>query len=281
MNFFGCEYCPLEFPSRQDRIQHTATHFKSKSCITCQKLLLCINGDWYELHATPGCDTKGDQQYVPTETYSDSEIKAEAFDFVSNARLKSEINDCNDSSDDDPKDYSTFDSLSILEPHIEVKPIPQFVQSLAKLKTNLTISRARVKKSAAVRTQGIGQVKVRRRNKPSQSATTQRNRPASNKATFLEHRPQGSCICDICQKTLGNFSSLRNHILHQHCLSERAERVSCNECGQTFSTPGNLNSHKKIHLKCKAYVCTYCGRGFNQLHNLREHTNRQVVNDVM
>lgn len=78
---------------------------------------------------------------------------------------------------------------------------------------------------------------------------------------------------------MGNFSSLRNHILHQHCMSQRAERVSCNECGQTFSTPGNLNSHKKIHLKCKAYVCTYCGRGFNQLHNLREHTNRWV-NDL-
>lgn len=71
----------------------------------------------------------------------------------------------------------------------------------------------------------------------------------------------GSCICDVCNKTLGNFSSLRNHILHQHCLSERAERVSCNECGQTFSTPGNLNSHKKIHLKCK--VCQYQ----MQLHN--------------
>lgn len=235
--------------------------------------MLCINGDWYELHATPCFDTKGDQQYVPipTVTAIENEIKAEEFDFVSDTKLKSELNDF-DSSDDVDRDYNTFDSLSILEPRIEMKPIPQFVQSLAKLKTNITISRARVKKNPAVRkkTQEIGQVKARQRKPPAKK----RDKPASNKATFLEHRPQGSCICDICSKRLGNFSSLRNHILHQHCLSERAERVSCTECGQTFSTPGNLNSHKKIHLKCKAYVCTYCGRGFNQLHNLKEHTNR-------
>lgn len=268
-NFFGCEYCPLEFPTQQDRIQHTATHFKNRSCLTCHKLLLCINGDWYELHAAPGCESKIDQGYVPTAAAIENEIKAEEFDFVSDTKLKSEMNDF-DGSDDVDRDYNTFDSLSILEPHIEMQPIPQFVQSLAKLKKNLTITRTKTKKSPVVRKiQEIGQSKTGR--KP---PVTKRNKPISNKATFLEHRPQGSCICDICKKTLGNFSSLRNHILHQHCLSERAERVSCTECGQTFSTPGNLNSHKKIHLKCKAYVCTYCGRGFNQLHNLKEHTNR-------
>lgn len=207
--FIGCEYCPLEFQSRQDRIQHTATHFKSKTCTTCHKVLLCINGDWYELHASPYCDTKNYQQNDLCETHVANEIKSEEFDFLSDTgqAFKSEANNYG-SSDEIDRDNRAFDSLSILEPHIEMKPIPQFVKSLAKLKTNLTISRTRIKKSPNVWSHEIAPTKVRRRNRT--PATTTRNKPASNKASFLDHRPQGMSL--YFDKTLLFPFNSQNHL---------------------------------------------------------------------
>lgn len=188
--FFGCEYCPLQFQTRQDRIQHTATHFQSKMCMTYHKLLLCINDDWYELHASPCCNTNDKKPNDSSEFHPTNEVKTEEFAFVSDTRqaFKSEANDYG-SSDEIDRDNSAFDLISVLEPHIEMKPIPQIVQSLAKLKKNLTISRTRAKKSSTARGQGDAPVKVRRRNKT--PATTKRNKSVSNKSSFLDHRPQG------------------------------------------------------------------------------------------
>lgn len=183
--FLGCEYCPLEFQSRHDRIQHTATHFQSKSCGTCHKVLLCINGDWYELHASPHCEPKIGQQNDPSRVPVANDIKDEV-DFVTDARqaFKSEANEY-ESSDEIDRDTSEFVSISMLEPHIEMKPIPQIVKSLAKLKTNVTISaRAKARPDRVRRRES--EVKVRRRN-PS-SAIAKR---VSNKSSFLDHRPQG------------------------------------------------------------------------------------------
>lgn len=147
VKILGCEFCPLEFPSRQDRIQHTTTHFKSKSCTTCHKLLLCINGEWYELHASPGCVTDNDFQNLPKITHTDTiDTKTEAFNFGPDLQMKIEVSDNSDDFNVD-EDYRTIsDSLLICESDIEAKILPPIVQSLAKLKTNLTISRPKAKK---------------------------------------------------------------------------------------------------------------------------------------
>lgn len=252
--YFDCELCSLEFPSRQDRIHHTATHFKSKSCQTCHKLLLCINGDWYELHATPACNLGDDSQHNSCEAISTmkNEIKD---NFVSVSKQENDISD-SDGMDDD---YNAFDSSPIHEPQIEVKTLPPIVQSLAKLKTNheITISRTKVKRRPAVQIPDISAWKVQKIIKPAKPIKPIIKKPLPNKTVFMDHRPLGNCFCDVCNKTLANFSTLRNHILHQHCSRGRRSRVSCNECDQTFSTPGNLKLHSRIHLKCKAFVCTY------------------------
>lgn len=245
--FFDCEYCSLEFPSRHDRIQHTATHFKSKSCTTCHKLLLCINGDWYELHALPGCSMSNDSTN-DCHVEITNQIKREPIDVVCDS-LKFEIND-NDSPDG--FDEAPFDSSPIHEPQIEVNTLPPLVQSLAKLKKNITISRAKSEKRPNSEIENISEWNVQRIVRPVRAPVQKKAKKASNKAkVFMDHRPLGNCICDICGKTLANFWSLRSHIYHQHCPSGRTERVSCSECGQTFSSPGNLKLHSRIHLKCK------------------------------
>lgn len=277
---FRCEYCPLEFQSRHERIQHTATHFKSKSCETCHKVLLCINGDWYELHVSPGCIADNGSEHRTNRTCTDTnETKTEAFDFETDLKLKSEESD-HDHSDNANEDYGTIDSPSVPVAEIEVKALPPIVQSLAELKTNLTIkrtTRTKTQKSPDISTQDISHWKVR---KVIKSPVTQQIKQIkhikriSSQKVFMDHRPQGSCICDICKKTLASFTTLRHHILHQHSSSK--QRLSCNECDQTFSNMGNLKKHKKLHLDYKAYVCSYCGKGFNQLEGLNEHLNHHL-----
>ncbi|XP_031638564.1 zinc finger protein 208-like [Contarinia nasturtii] len=253
---FGCDYCDETFLSRNCRIKHTATHFKNKICSTCENILISINGDWYGLHTSAECNKENEK---PNEVLS--EVKTEMFDFTleDGASLKSEANDY-DSEDSQRGNIFEEAQMKLLD-HIEVKSLPEITVP-RKLK-NISKTTAKTDTSKMV----IKSISKQQRKYRKQ---------VSNKATFMDHRPKASCICDICHKTLGTFSSLRNHIINMHCVTQRGERVSCQECGQTFSTPGNLNSHKKIHLKCKAYVCTYCGRGFNQLHNLKEHTNRHT-----
>lgn len=264
--YFGCDYCSESFTSRGARMNHTATHFKSKSCKVCQKLLICINNDWYEFHISPNCGQECDDLTVD-ENDKAKDIKSEAIEFVAenDLNLKPETNDF---SSDDSEIDNLYEPLPSPELLIEVKPMPHKKQPVL---VNIEKMSAKTNPKNTVKKENPRTKKNKIKKK-----TPKKRKAITNKATFLDHRPKTTCICDICNKTLGNFSSLRNHILMQHCSSEKSERVSCSECGQTFSTPGNLNSHKKIHLKCKAYVCTYCGRGFNQLHNLKEHTNRHT-----
>lgn len=203
---------------------------------------------------------------------TDDDIKTEEIDYSrEEMSLKSEAH--NYYTDDHQADE--FDQMSIRSHnHIVVNPLPVIGKCVIKKETSR--SNPRKSKASSKITIKREPINVEVKREGSNAKPPKKGKKLSNKATFMDHRPKSTCICDICNKTLGTFSSLRNHILNMHCVSEKNERVTCNECGQTFSTPGNLNSHKKIHLKCKAYVCTYCGRGFNQLHNLKEHTNRHT-----
>lgn len=221
--------------------------------------MICISGDWYVLHGSTDCD-KGNSN-TPSNVI-DVEFKTEAADYTQEdaVSLKSETNDYDS---DDTRGDNIFEQSPVhFQSRIEVSSLPEIV-------IPPHVKQREIKKEP-IRTQ-VGQSKRPRNiSKPickietvTENTTDIATKPMRRnrkkviyKATFLDHRPKASCICDVCNKTLGTFSSLRNHILNMHCESERSERVSCDECGQTFSTPGNLNSHKKIHLKCKAYVCT-------------------------
>lgn len=213
------------------------------------------------MHAFPKCRQKNQIPNID-EINKIGDVKSESIEFIPEEYFKSEVNDLHSDNSDTDKLCEIFPNTEVI---IEERPIRQTKNQQIKIEKLLP----RNQQKNTITHEHLST--KRKKLKPSK-----KRKPITNKATFLDHRPKAACICDICNKTLGNFSSLRNHIINMHCTSEKNERVSCTECGQTFSTPGNLNSHKKIHLKCKAYVCTYCGRGFNQLHNLKEHTNRHT-----
>lgn len=237
-----------------------AIHFKSKTCFTCKKMLICISGDWYELHASVKCDKENDKSNVMEVNV---DVKTEAYDygFGDERSVKSETFD--DKSDDSRTDNIFEESPISYQNLIEVKSLPELI---TRVESPRTVPR---KPRNAPKIKAKNDIFETKNEEKSSKPPRKKRKKVTYKATFLDHRPKASCICDICKKTLGTFSSLRNHMLNLHCVGKRSGRVSCDECGQTFSTPGNLNSHKKIHLKCKAYVCTYCGRGFNQVNVIK------------
>jgi hypothetical protein len=43
-------------------------------------------------------------------------------------------------------------------------------------------------------------------------------------------------------------------------------------CQKTFSLQRLLNRHMKCHSDVKRYLCTFCGKGFNDTFDLKRHT---------
>jgi ovo-like protein len=43
-------------------------------------------------------------------------------------------------------------------------------------------------------------------------------------------------------------------------------------CSKTFGLQRLLNRHMKCHSDIKRYLCTFCGKGFNDTFDLKRHT---------
>lgn len=48
--------------------------------------------------------------------------------------------------------------------------------------------------------------------------------------------------------------------------------LRCTVCFKRFSLPRLLNRHLKCHSDMKRYLCTFCGKGFNDTFDLKRHT---------
>jgi uncharacterized Zn-finger protein len=50
------------------------------------------------------------------------------------------------------------------------------------------------------------------------------------------------------------------------------EEFTCGLCSKTFKLQRLLNRHLKNHSQLKRYLCTFCGKGFNDTFDLKRHT---------
>lgn len=52
----------------------------------------------------------------------------------------------------------------------------------------------------------------------------------------------------------------------------------CRVCSKTFALQRLLNRHMKCHSDVKRYLCTFCGKGFNDTFDLKRHTRTHTGN---
>ncbi|KAJ6645910.1 Zinc finger protein, partial [Pseudolycoriella hygida] len=82
--------------------------------------------------------------------------------------------------------------------------------------------------------------------------------------------------CDICGAKFINKSSLSTHMKDRHGHHDR--KFQCQYCAKLFYSDREVKGHEKLHLNARSYVCTLCGRGFNQKTCLNLHLKSKLHN---
>lgn len=255
---FSCEYCPQKFSTKDERLTHTASHFVTQLCKDCNKILIRINDEWYGLHdicsktEPDDLDFQNDTHFGEATEYHDEFIEDGADEVFNEPppvqpikqEIKSEHLSPNQQLQQPPR-------ISPLSQNLAAK------QNAGGQKVSSRRQNTKKKKQSSP--------KPAKRKIENQIKTTKRFK-VSNKV-WTDHRPAGTVTCDICNKVLRSFSTIGAHMKNLH---SGKERVRCDECGESFS---NVKEHKRVHLKYKAFVCSYCGKGFNHLRNLKEHAH--------
>lgn len=90
-------------------------------------------------------------------------------------------------------------------------------------------------------------------------------------------------LCPVCGKGFQYIRPLMKHInthkktsesakeLLSNLQSDRNKRLVCDVCGKTFTSPGRLQMHSKIHTGIKDFKCQDCGKMFARKEHLVVH----------
>lgn len=83
--------------------------------------------------------------------------------------------------------------------------------------------------------------------------------------------------CEVCQAIYTKKGSLNHHIIKMNHTTEKQKSVlrlakPCKQCGKVFGTGVKLQRHmNQVHIKEKKMTCQFCGKGFDDKSNLRQH----------
>ena len=77
--------------------------------------------------------------------------------------------------------------------------------------------------------------------------------------------------CDYCDRTYLKKSSLSDHIKQRHL---RITPHYCELCGEGFTQPGKLKTHKIIHSDERRYSCEICKKSYKRKSALNDHKRK-------
>ncbi|KAG4069477.1 hypothetical protein HA402_001776 [Bradysia odoriphaga] len=254
-----CDFCVLSFQTRQELKAHVLTHFKRKICLETQKTLLLIVDDWFELHVNHDCGVD-DQQPQPESVRCSVHI--------TESLIKTENCVENDLGVDAVEDETStkqtkIESESETEINFDGNLTESSSASSDKVIKNVRTNRSKSKKS---KQKNIEEKQVPTTIRKKTKAFNQRlatTKPAQSKAKRVK--------CKICKQKITQ-EELIPHLQSRH-VPKIDPIPTCETCGKTFSTPGNLRSHQYLHAERGRYICSYCGKEFFRNANLKEHIN--------
>ncbi|XP_068626133.1 zinc finger protein 557-like [Battus philenor] len=85
-----------------------------------------------------------------------------------------------------------------------------------------------------------------------------------------EHKSGLRYSCKRCNIPLSSFYARQKHLAEVH--NEELKRYKCNECPQSYITPGHLSSHvRRDHLNERNHKCDKCDLAFYTKNSLKAH----------
>jgi len=76
-----------------------------------------------------------------------------------------------------------------------------------------------------------------------------------------------------CANEIDNKACSQNTMVKSQIINKKTKRQSCDVCGKSFISTGNLKQHKLIHTgpERKSHVCDVCNKAFTQASHLKQH----------
>ena len=88
------------------------------------------------------------------------------------------------------------------------------------------------------------------------------------KTNKISRNNDGQFCCRECPKV---FKSKRSVEEHDQIVHKKKRTFICELCQKTFTRYNSLKQHKKIHMQTSQYICSNCGKQFNEKRNLQNH----------
>lgn len=265
-----CDFCVLSFQTRPELKVHVLTHFKKKTCLKTQKMLLLIADDWFELHINQGC----------TSEQCDSEIISNAV-HISEQWVKKEENIEENDLDNDGVLNDGTDGTNSVHMKSESEADINFDAGMSDSSSDASSKKKTRKFESREKKSGVESISASATKENKVKSTTTRKKKSKtlngkSSTAKIVHPKSKSTKCKICKLKFAQ-EELMTHLRSRH-VPKIDPIPTCETCGKTFSTPGNLRSHQYLHAERGRYICSYCGKEFVRNANLKEHINLHTVN---
>lgn len=290
---YKCNFCILNFSNRSDRKEHIKTHLKQTCCINCDKTIIEIDGEWYEIKQHT-CDNSN---IIDSNIdFQKESIKIEDSWITENEKplekiciLKNQIADTqivknplikNENIESDDSKQNTRESF--------LENLTDFNAS-AKVNTDsndyeeiIQIDNTNRENKSNTFTCIECNISFSRRHSLKRHRITVHNLDVTvkchtccqifqTKKLYLQHceefhkgRPYG---CELCEKRFKRNFDLTVHKERHLDINE----VTCEVCQKKFKTKFSLVNHFKVHSNTGRFPCNTCNKVFKRAKGLQVH----------
>lgn len=254
---FECEFCSLEFRTKNEWNNHIIQHFKQQNCSDCGNVLIRVGDIWYGPHTGQTC---GQNMTTEIKDVQSTEVVEEIIlpDFI---EVKpEEIYDMVDESDDD---NDIFDESPI---NSDAHTLPDDTQpySMEQLKKDVK-SDKNIGKGTQLTSLTEDQLQSR--------VCPICHKIIVNKQNLICHINIHNGVkpfsCQVCTKS---FAHIRNLIRHKEQQRHFDTEFKCKVigCEKSFMTTNKLARHEKTSHSSyneansidRPYVCAHCDKAF-------------------